>query len=74
MRGKVRGEALRTQRPKKSEIAGTSKAQTLGRDPPQLGGCECVLKLLGWNLTDCDGVYGQYTIMCSVDSVRYVDG
>jgi len=36
--------------------------------------CECVLKLLGWNLTDCDGVYGQYTIMCSVDSVRYVDG
>ena len=36
--------------------------------------CECVLKLLGWNLTDCDGVYGQYTItgMCSVDSVRCV--
>ena len=36
--------------------------------------CECVLKLLGWNLTDYDGVYVQYTIMCSADSVRYVDG
>ena len=42
--------------------------------PSSSSPCECVLKLLGWNLTDCDGVYGQYTIMCSVDSVRYVDG
>ena len=45
-----------------------------GRGRGGRGGCECVLKLLGWNLTDCDGVYGQYTVMCSVDSVRCVDG
>jgi hypothetical protein len=30
--------------------------------------CECVLKLLGWNLTDCDGVYGQFA-KCDQPSV-----
>ena len=28
------------------------------------------MNILGWSLTGCDGVYGQYKVICILDSVH----